>query len=69
MQEATCQCEVYQTCSVCHEETERDLARLRKRESARVAHDVIPLLSMPSMAVSTPLPEYMERLQRAILES
>lgn len=35
-----CQCEIYQTCEVCREQTERDLARLRKRQGERGRNEV-----------------------------
>jgi hypothetical protein len=31
-QRIICQCEIYQTCEVCRDQTERDLAILRKRQ-------------------------------------
>lgn len=64
-----CQCEVYQTCHICREETERDLARLREGQTSRVAHDEIPALRTPNLARPTPFPEFLEGLRTAMSQS
>lgn len=64
-----CQCEIYQTCEVCREQTERDLATLRKRDNARVANDVIPALQTENRAQPIPLREFEDRVIRAMKHS
>ncbi len=61
-----CPCEIYQTCDICREETERDLVRLREDQTSRVAQDQIPALQTRNVATPTPLPEFLDGLRRAM---